>query len=431
MPRWLNSLRSAIANERVTFVLVNVVVNVAFLLRSYVSMRVLSYKDLGLAALLQTIILLISTLQFGVVNGGYRLLCSEDDANARQINNFVYSFVALLTVTLLGVAALAAALQRPEPELAVVSLLGILAGVLTIIRNWMTNQLIAKVMLRLLNRVNMMSAVISIAPLAVVERAPLPICLASIVVQPLLFVLYLLAVQRPLRPNGWTVSGQLLRRILAAGFVVFLTGMFLTANSQLERWSIVSCLGVAGLGRYYLALLFLNLYNLVPTSLGAIYLPRLVQAHVQHDATAIRAELRGYLRITLYYSVAVVLCTWPLAGWVIDWLLPKYLDDLRYVYLLLPGVLLFGLSNPFAIVFNVLIQYRYYFYAYGLGTVATAALLGGYVWATGTIDLATVSVIKSVVFVLMGAIIGIGYLVIVRSAPEFRFGLLRTQRVAV
>jgi len=238
-----------------------------------------------------------------------------------------------------------------------------------------------------------------------------------------MFVVCLLVIEPGLRPTGWTVSAPLFRRILAAGFVVFLTGIFLTVNSQIERWSIVSCIGVAGLGRYYLALLFLNLYNLVPTSLGAVFLPKLVQTHVQQDRAGMQQELRTFFRVTLYYSAAVMLCVWPLAAPVITLLLPKYLPDLRYVYLLAPGVLIFGLSNPFAIVFNVLIQYRYYFYAYGLGTLATAGLVGLYILVTGTIDLDTLSIIKSAVFILMAVIITGGYLVIARIHPEFRFAL--------
>ncbi|HWW19526.1 MAG TPA: hypothetical protein VNZ06_01865 [Steroidobacteraceae bacterium] len=416
------SVRSLI-NERTSFVLVNVVVNMAFLLRSYVSMRVLGYQDLGLAALMQTIILLISALQFGVINGGYRLLCSETGAAATQINNLVYTFVGALTLALFAVGGISAALFPGDGGVALVTLLGVCAGILTIVRNWMTNQLLATVMLRRLNLVNMLSALASLAPLAVVRRAPLPICLASIVLQPLMFVVCLLVMEPGLRPSGWAVSAPLFRRILAAGFVVFLTGIFLTINSQIERWSIVSCIGVAGLGHYYLALLFLNLYNLVPTSLGAVFLPRLVQTHMQQDRAGMQQELRAFFRVTLYYSAAVMLCVWPLAAPVVALLLPKYLPDLRYVYLLTPGVLIFGLSNPFAIVFNVLIQYRYYFYAYGLGTVATAGLVGLYILVTGTIDLDTLSIIKCAVYTLMALIITAGYLVIARTHPEFRFEL--------
>jgi O-antigen/teichoic acid export membrane protein len=204
--------------------------------------------------------------------------------------------------------------------------------------------------------------------------------------------------------------------------------MFLTANAQIERWSIVSWIGVAGLGRYYLALLFLNLYNLVPTALGAVFLPKLVQTHASGDYAATQAELRTFLRVTLYYSAAVLVCVWPLAALVLGVLLPKYLPDLRYVYLLAPGVLLFGLSNPFAIVFNVLIRYRFYFYSYGLGTVATALLIGLCILLTGTVDLAALSIIKSIVFILMAVIILAGYLTLAREYPEFRFLGRQTRR---
>ena len=79
----------SLINERTSFVLVNVVVNMAFLLRSYVSMRVLGYQDLGLAALLQTIILLVSALQFGVINGGYR--CCAPNRVARSHPEFRFA----------------------------------------------------------------------------------------------------------------------------------------------------------------------------------------------------------------------------------------------------------------------------------------------------------------------------------------------------
>jgi O-antigen/teichoic acid export membrane protein len=159
----------------------------------------------------------------------------------------------------------------------------------------------------------------------------------------------------------------------------------------------------------------------VPTSFGAIYLPRLVQARVQEDRAAQQRELRSYFRVTLWYSAAVVLCVWPLGAMVLGLVLPKYLGDLRYVYLLTPGLTLFGMSNPFAIVFNVLIRYRWYFYAYGLGTLATGALLAGYLLATGTMDLAALSIIKSAVYALMGAVIVAGYRVLTREYPELRF----------
>jgi len=422
-------LKSILANDKAFFVFVNVAVNLLFLLRSYVSMRVLDYADLGLVALLQTLVLLVGALQLGVINGGYRLLCSEGPAGGRQVNDFVYTFTLCLAAAAFVLGAVTIPFARGADYVGV-TFLGILAGIMTILRNWMTNQMIAKTMLRDLNRINLASAAASMLALAFAGLHPLLSCLASVVLQPIAFVTHGLLTKRSLRPARFGWSNALLGRTLAAGFVVFLTGMFLLANNQIERWAVVSYLGVEGLGHFYLALLFLNLYALVPSSFDAIFLPRLVQAHAGGRHAGMQADLRRFFLATLCYSLVSVLVVLFLARPVIGILLPNYLPDLRYVYLVLPGVALFGLTAPFAITFNVLIQYRYYFQAYGLGTLATLAILGGYVYAMGTIDLATVSTVKSGVYVLMGVIILLGYVRICARHAEFRFQPFRLRSVA-
>ncbi len=414
--RWPGSL----INDRTVFVVVNVAVNLLFLLRSYVTMRTLTYSDLGLVALLQTIILLVSALQLGVVNGGYRLVCSEDAEGVRTVNDFVYTFVCALAVVMFAAGAVAA-LWSGDRDYEVVTFLAIFAGLLTILKNWTTNFLIAKVMLPAVNRVNFLSAVVSIVPLIYVRSSPLLICLGSIILQPLAFVACVLVFLPELRPTALRWSLPVFKRIMAAGFIVFLTSVFLVANTQIERWSILSYLGTDGLGRFYLALVFLNLYTLVPTSLDAIYLPKLVQSYGKHDYARMRHDMRRFLGVLMAYSVAAVLCVWLLAPPFLDALLPKYLNDLEYVYLVLPGVVLFGLTGPFAMVFNVLMRYRFYFYAYGLGTLATAALLAGYIYSTDTITLRAVSIIKTVVYLAMGAVIIAGYLASSREQPGLRF----------
>jgi O-antigen/teichoic acid export membrane protein len=413
-------------NDRALFVVVSVAVNLLFILRSYITMRVLGFAELGLTALLQTIVLLVAALQFGVVNGAYRLACSEPPEVTHRVNNLVYTFTAALAVPAF-VAALIAVVWSGGHQLGwtAVVLLGVATGLFTILRTWITNYMIARVMLPTLNLLNVVSAAVSLAPLALVGFWPLPMCLLAIVLQPVVFVVHALLAQPQLRPTAPEASRPLFRRIMAAGFVVFLTSVFLVANAQIERWSTLTYLGLNGLGHFYLALLFLNLYTLVPTSLDAIYLPKLVQAHTAGDPLRVRADMGRFFRVLLAYSAAVVVAVFGLAPVILGALLPKYLPDLRYVYLLLPGVVLFGLTAPFAMVFNILIRYRFYFIAYGLGTVLTAALLGGYVLATGSLSLTALSIIKSVVFVAMGAIILVGYVALSRGHPAFRFAPFR------
>lgn len=416
--------RNVLLNDRTLFVVVNVGVNMLFLVRSYVTMRSLAYSDLGVVALLQTIILLVAALQMGVVNGAYRLVCSESEEAAHAVNNLVYTFVGALSAVLFAVGALAAITSDGRNHTIVV-FLAIFAGVLTILKNWLTNFLIAKVMLLPLNLINLISALLSIAPLAFVKYSPLLICLGSLVLQPLVFVAYVLISQRALRPTRIEWSVPLLRRIMSAGFVVFLTGMLLMANTQIERWSILSYLGTDGLGRFYLALVFLNLYTLVPSSLDAIFLPRLVQSYVGRDSAKIKTDMRRFFQALIIYSAAAMAGVLLIARPFLQALLPKYVNDLQYVYLVLPGVVLFGLTAPFATVFNVLIQYRYYFYAYGFGTLCTAALLGAYIVAVGSINLVALSIIKSIVNVAMGLVIMAGYFEISRGYSTFRFAPFR------
>ncbi len=412
--------RSLFINDRTIFIVINVAVNLVVLVRSYITMRSLAYSDLGLVALLQTIILLVSSLQLGVINGAYRLVCSESADGARAVNDFVYTFVCGLAAVLFAAGAIAAVISG-DRDYKTIIFLGIFAGVLTILKNWMTNFLIAKVMLPSVNFLNLISALASIVPLAYVDSSPLLMCLGSIVLQPLVFVVHVLIFRSGLRPAGWGWSQGLFKKILSAGFVVFLTGMFLVVNGQIERWSILSYLGTAGLGRFYLALVFLNLYTLVPTSLDAIYLPKLVQSYTALDYARLKIDMRRFFQLLVIYSAATAIGVSFIARPFLNAFLPKYTNDLEFVYLVLPGVALFGLTAPFAMVFNVLIQYRYYFYAYGLGTIATAMLIGGYTYSMGSISLAAVSIIKSLVYLAMGAVIMTGYAMSLRAQPAFRF----------
>lgn len=402
-----------------TFVVVNILANLLFLVRSYVSMRVLEHEQLGMVALLQTLILLISTLQFGMVNGGYRLLCSEGEAQSAHINDLVFTFTGALglccTIALICVLPF-----LESSRIILAAILGVVAGVATLLRNWLANHLIAKVKLKRFNSVTVWCAVISMAPLALIPLAPLTACLASVALQPLAFVVVVLWTEPALRPHRLAWPRALVRQVMAAGFAVFLTGMLLQLNQQIERWYILKYLGLAALGHLYLMLLYVNLFQIVPTSLDSLFLPRVVRAQAQDDKTASQREIRKFLLVEAAYCAAAVFVTVLLAGPVLRLLLPRYLVDLPYVWLFLPGLVAFTLASPFALVFNVLIRYRAYYVAYGLGSLLTASVYLGYLVAGGTLDLTGVVVLKACVYALMAICLVWGWAVIARKNPAFR-----------
>ena len=165
------------------FVIVSLVVNLVLVARSYVTMQVLDYRELGLAALLQSIVMLVGVLQFGFLNGGYRLMCSADDAGAGRINNLVFTFLAGLSVlALILVSGSLPFLQ--EGGGALVAVLGVLGGVVTLARTWMMNHTIARGSLKSLNTINLTSSIASIAVLVFIPVNPLFACLAAVVASP-------------------------------------------------------------------------------------------------------------------------------------------------------------------------------------------------------------------------------------------------------
>ena len=102
----LNIFKHRKIDKKGVYVLVNVLVNLLNLLRGYLFMKLLNVTELGVVAVFQSIILLVSTLQMGVINGGYRQYCTETDTNRQRINGFFYGFVSILTALSLVIGAI-------------------------------------------------------------------------------------------------------------------------------------------------------------------------------------------------------------------------------------------------------------------------------------------------------------------------------------
>lgn len=417
--RGASAARAVAADERARYVAINLAVSLFVLLRSYISMLVLDYRGLGLVTIVQSIVLLLGIAQFGFLNGGYRLLCSADEAEARRINALIYGVMAAIGGAAI-LAGLAYALAASEADALWVVGLGVVGGVATLIRTWMSNQMIAAARFAELNRVNLWSGLASLLVLVAIPLAPLPVCLAAIVVQPLGFVLLVVWRDPATRPAGVAFDAALARRVLAAGFLVFLSTMLLQANIQIERWYVAAALGLDGLGHLFLAILFTTLFQLVPTSLDAIYLPRLVRAHESGEPGAVGRGIAEYLLLLAGYGVAALLAVALLARPLTALLLPSYVEDLRYVMLIAPGLALITIASGFSVTFSILIRYRWLGIAYGAGTAALAALFGGAILAGVRLTLDQVTIARSAVFALTALLLLTGYLLTAHARPEFR-----------
>jgi O-antigen/teichoic acid export membrane protein len=241
-----------------------------------------------------------------------------------------------------------------------------------LVRNWQTNQLIAAGRLRALNAINLSAALVSLLPLAFLGVAPLEACAATLVIYPLAFVVPAWIAAPGLRPRALALGGDTARAIMAAGFLVFLAGMLLQVNIQIERWYVTLELGVEALGHLFVATMFVTLLQLVPNALNAVFLPSAVAANSADDDAALRRTMRRYVGALAVYAAAAGLAVWLLAEPVLALLAPGYIPDLAYVYLIAPGALAITIAGAFGLGFVVVMRYRAMIAAYMLGTIALA-----------------------------------------------------------
>ncbi|GAB5348745.1 lipopolysaccharide biosynthesis protein [Alteriqipengyuania sp. 357] len=407
-------------DDRAQFVAINLLVNLLFLLRSYLFMLVLDYRDLGLVALLQSIVLLLGMLQFGMLNGGYRLLLSEQGEGRQRIVDLVYSFIAMLIAVCLVLAGLALVATQ-QPYDALIGLLGVVGGGASLLRNWQTNLMIAAGRLKLLNTINFLTAIFSLLPLLFIGSAALEACIAAIVLQPVMFTLAAWLLGNADRPDRFLFPGDLVRRALGAGFLPFLAAMLLQVNVQVERWYVTAALGVEALGHLFVAIMFVTVLQLVPTAINAVFLPTAVEAHTAGDDSRLRTIMRQYFALLGGYALLAALAVAVLARPVLTLLAPKYLPDLAYVYLISPGALLLCVSGAFTLSFVVLIRYKVMISAYSIGTGLLIAVVAHAVATQNTLSLEGVTIARSVGLGVTALGTVIAWWLLAREYPGIRF----------
>lgn len=420
----LQNIWRTAGDQRTIYVAVNFGVNMLFLVRGYIFMLVLSYRDLGLITLLQSIVMLLGILQFGVLNGGYRLLLSAGEAERDRIVNFVYSFIVVLSGVALLVAGVAALMLERSAD-GWMGILGVVGGAATLVRVWQTNQMIANGRFGLLNSINMGSALASLAVLGFSPVAPLAACMAAIVIQPVIFVVAAWFAKGADKPGRFALSLDLARRILATGFIIFLAGILLQVNIQLERWYVTAELGVGALGHLFVAIMVVTLLQLIPAALDVIFLPAAVRANTRQDGPAVARVMRTYFFLLLGYAAVTGLAIWYLAEPVLTLLAPSYVPDLRYVYLIAPGALALSVTSALALTFTVLIQYRFLLVAYAAGSLALAGVFALALFYGDELTLSQVAIARSAGLGLTAALVVAGWWILTRNRPAFRFRVKR------
>jgi O-antigen/teichoic acid export membrane protein len=361
--------------HKLRYIAANILVSGLGFGRNVLFMKTLGLADLGQVALMQTIVMMIGFFQFGLINGAYRIYAAGEREQNEEINNSLFTFFLLLAMLALVLAvfcAFAAGGGAVHPE---TLMIGVTAGVATLVSTWVNNALIADGHLGRSNLINLTAVALSLVVGVMSHTLGLPAALLSMLVQPLCVPLLAVFVHRRLRPIRLQLRLTMVRRILELGFIPFLAGLFALLNQQVERWAITYVIGPEALGRFYVVMLYATFFVLVPVSLLSLYFPRTVRAfEAGRREEFVGLVKRHFAELTAYISAAL-LVTFLLLSWVLANYFDKYKGAESLVYLVIPGLVAQVLCDPASLVFNSVKRLRPLLIYGALGLLLNSTLL--------------------------------------------------------
>lgn len=342
----------AVNSSNYYYIIVNIGISFFSFLRSFVFMRVLDLKELGIISLVQTIFMFIGLLQMGLLNGGYRIISLGKQNEIEYTNNTIYTYLAVLLPIGLSFCILSSKYNWINDLTLPLLLVSVVFGIFTMLNNWYHNMLIGEQKLSEVNFINIVSYSLAALPLPLAFLIGFWGAMVVLMIQPLAFVGLGLIRNRELRPTGFYFNIKYIKYILSFGFIPFLGGIFSILYTQVERWSIDGVLGVEALGSFYLVFLYVMLYQLVPTSLNAIFFPKGVKSYSEKRYNDFKRIISYYYLSLVGYGLFISLMTILLLKPVVSIVFPEHLPGVQFVYYILPGLIMVSLTEPIGLILN-------------------------------------------------------------------------------
>lgn len=344
------SILSKVLRTGYVYVIVNTLVSVIAFGRNVLFMKTLGLGDVGQVAMMQTIVMLVGFVQVGTINGAYILFAErKTDQTQRIVNILTWGVAGLAALAgvgvLMGAGGLFAPLIAPESLI-----IGCFAGLATLASTWMNNLLIAKGALGRSNIVNVIAVSASLGVAILSADLGLSAALVSILLQPLLVACGALAIERDVRPSASRPEAQTLRQLLRLGLMPFLGGLMTLASYQLERWSIAIVLGQEALGNFYLVMMYMSFFGLIPVALLNVSFPRALRALQAGELDEFARIRRRHMAEILSYGVFALVGTLWLLSLVVERVIPEYGSAVALTFLMFPVVLVFTLRDSASLV---------------------------------------------------------------------------------
>lgn len=350
----LRNALSRMTQAGYAYTLINTLVSVIAFGRNFLFMKTLGLADVGQIAMMQTIIMLVGFVQLGTMNGAFILFAEQKSDQTRQIVTLLsWGIAALLAMmaaaTLAGAGTLFAPLIAPETLI-----IGCFAGIATLASTWMNNLLIAKGALGRSNIINVVAVLVSLALALLSSDYGLGAALLSILAQPLLVACGALLIDREVRPSITGPDADTLQKVLALGFMPFLAAILVLGTYQLERWSIAWVLGEEALGSFYLVMMYMAFFALVPAALLNVSFPRAMRALQAGDTQEFHRIRKRHFIELLIYGAAAALATFTLLPLMVERVIPEYRSSVMLTFLVFLPMLIFTLrDNAVLVLYSV------------------------------------------------------------------------------
>lgn len=324
--------------------------------RSVLFLKYLPDYDLGLIMLFQAIISLLGLTQIGLFNGGLRIFSIESEASSYQIvNNTNITYVVNVTILFMILSVLFYLIYRGN---ILIFLIAAFTGGFVLLKNWFSNLLIARKRLKEINMLNLVSAVSSASLAFTIFLWGTSGALISISSSYIIFVVMFVVLQKEYRPSQFKLSFLAIRRMLAYGFIPFLSGIAVLLNNQIDRFFIAEWISLDALGKFYLAATFITVFDLVPVNLNSLFLPNAINSYSEKRLNDTLRTTRLYFYILFAYACLAGIALFFFGELIVNAIFPDKIDQLKYLIIMFPGIIAIVLSKPFGFLLYVVLHLK-------------------------------------------------------------------------
>lgn len=341
---------------KVSFIVINLFSNAILLARSLLFLKYLPDRDLGLIMIFQSIVAILGLTQIGLFNGGFRIMSIDSEIpNHRAVNNNNITFVAIITIFFISLSVLAYFINEND---FIIYLIAAIAGGFSLLRNWFSNLLIARQRLRVINLLNLSGAIVAASFGLTIFKWGVTGALLSIVSEYLIFVSLFFITQKEYRLTKLVLSSSSIKKMLAFGFIPYLGGIAVILNNQIDRFFISEILSLEALGKFYLATAFISVFDLIPNNLNTLFSAPAMNNYAEkrlHDTIKVTKD---FFLILIGYCLISCILLLLFGDDVIRLVFPQKSHQLKYVFIMLPGIVAITLSKPFSFILYVALDLK-------------------------------------------------------------------------